>query len=239
MFRWIRRIVCFCLILLFVLAGIVFSNGYKLYASTLEKQSLSDKIEEIRSEETYIDIEELPKYYREAVVSVEDHRFYNHHGIDIISIGRAIASNIRQRDFAEGGSTITQQVAKNLYFITEEDVVNRKIAEILVAFDLEKLYSKEDILEFYVNTIYFGDGYYGIAEASKGYLDKEAKDMNFYECTLLAGVPNAPSVYAPTKNLDLALNRQQKVIRSMVEYTDLTEEEANQLLKDTKPTENV
>lgn len=239
MFKWIRRIVCFCLILLFILAGIVFSNGYKLYASTLENQSLSAKIEEIRSEETYIDIEELPKYYREAVVSVEDHRFYNHHGIDIISIGRAIVSNIRQRDFAEGGSTITQQVAKNLYFITEEDVVNRKIAEILVAFDLEKLYSKEDILEFYVNTIYFGDGYYGISEASTGYLSKEAKDMNFYECTLLAGVPNAPSVYAPTKNLDLALNRQQKVIRSMVEYTDLTEEEANQLLKDTKPTENV
>jgi len=225
----------FLFVVIFIVAGVVFSNGYKLYASTLEKQSLSAKIEEIRSEETYVSIDALPKDYTEAVVSVEDHRFYAHPGIDVISIGRAIVSNIRQKDFAEGGSTITQQVAKNLYFITEEDVVSRKIAEILIAFDLEKLYSKEDILEFYVNTIYFGDGYYGISEASSGYLQKEPQDMNFYECTMLAGVPNAPSVYAPTKNLDLALNRQQKVIRSMVKYTDLTEEEASQLLEASKP----
>ncbi len=237
MFKWIRRCLFFLLVILCILGGIVFLNGYQFYQNTLEKQSLTSKIEEIRSSNTYVHIQDLPDYYKEAVVSVEDHRFYDHGGIDIVSIGRAIVSNIRQGEFAEGGSTITQQVAKNLYFITEDNVVNRKIAEILVGFDLENQYTKEDILELYVNTIYFGDGYYGIAEASQGYFGTDAKDMNFYECTLLAGVPNAPSVYAPTKNLDLALNRQQKVIRSMIEYTDLTEEEANQLFEDTKPKE--
>jgi len=235
MFKWIRRLLFVLLVLVCIIGGIVFLNGHKLYESTLEKQSLSAKIEEIRSSEDYIKIENLPDYYKEAVVSVEDHRFYSHGGIDIISIGRAFVSNIRQKAFAEGGSTITQQVAKNLYFITEDDVVSRKVAEILVAFDLEKQYSKEDILEFYINTIYFGDGYYGITQACRGYVNKSPKDMNFYECTLLAGVPNAPSVYAPTKNLDLALNRQQKVIRSMVEYTDLTEEQAKTLLEESKP----
>ena len=238
MFKWIRRCLFFLLVILCILGGIVFLNGYQFYQNTLEKQSLTSKIEEIRSSDTYVHIQDLPDYYKQAVVSVEDHRFYNHGGIDIFSIGRAIVSNIRQGEFAEGGSTITQQVAKNLYFITEDNVVNRKIAEILVGFDLENQYTKGDILELYVNTIYFGDGYYGIAEASHGYFGKDAKDMHFYECTLLAGVPNAPSVYAPTKNLDLALNRQQKVIRSMIKYTDLTQEEANQLFEETKPRED-
>ena len=105
----------------------------------------------------------------------------------------------------------------------------RKIAEVFVAEDLEKNYSKEEILEIYVNTIYFGDGYYGIYDASQGYYKKEPKDLTLYEATLLAGVPNAPSVYAPTINPDLAKSRQGKVIRSMVEYGYLTQEEADSI----------
>lgn len=130
-----------------------------------------------------------------------------------------------------GGSTITQQVAKNLYFITETDVVSRKVAEALVAIDLEKKYSKDDILEFYINTIYFGNGYYSIKEASNGYYNKEPRDLSLNEATILAGVPNAPSVYAPNKNPDLAQKRQKKVINDMVTYGYLSQEEANKLLK--------
>lgn len=161
---------------------------------------------------------------------MEDHRFKEHGAIDIIALIRATISNIQAKEFNEGGSTITQQVAKNLYFITEDDVVSRKIAEALVSFDLEKNYSKDDILEFYINTIYFGEGYYGIKEASNGYYKKEPKDMNLDESTMLAGVPNAPSVYAPTINPDLAKNRQAKVLRSMVEYGYLSQDEANTIL---------
>ena len=129
----------------------------------------------------------------------------------------------------KAGSTITQQVAKNLYFIGESNFIYRKIAEAFVSFDLEKKYSKDDILEVYINTIYFGEGYYGIKQAAKGYYNKEPKDLSLYEATMLAGVPNAPSVYAPTVNPDLAKSRQEKVLRSMIESEFLTQEEADKI----------
>ena len=99
---------------------------------------------------------------------------------------------------------------------------------------MEENYEKDEILELYVNSIYFGDGYYGIEEASQGYLNKPSKDMNLFESTMMAGIPNAPSVYAPTVNIDLALSRQRKVISSMVENGYLSREEANELLEEQK-----
>lgn len=225
-----KRLLLIIFIIILIIGSVIFFNGYKLYKTAINKTSLQDKIAEIKSNDTYISITDVPSYYTNAVIAVEDHRFKNHGAIDIIAIARAFVSNIQSKELNEGGSTITQQVAKNLYFITEDDVVSRKIAEILVGFDLEKKYSKDDILEFYINTIYFGEGYYGIREASNGYYKKEPKDLNLYEATLLAGVPNAPSVYAPTINPDLAKSRQEKVIRSMVKYGYLSEEEAKSCL---------
>jgi len=224
-----KRLLLVILVSIILVSSVVILNGYKLYSTTVSEISLEDKINEIRSDENYVPIGELPDYYSEAVVAVEDHRFYNHSGIDIVSIARAIVSNIKSGEFNEGGSTITQQVGKNIYFITEKDVVSRKIAEILVAFELEKNYSKDEILELYMNTIYFGEGYYGIKEAAKGYYNKEPKDLTLYEATLLAGVPNAPSVYNPKVSPELAKSRQGKVIRSMVEYGYLTQEEADNI----------
>lgn len=225
----VKRVFFILLLILIVVTGVVFLNGYKLYKTSLEHISLQDTIAEIRSKDTYVSIEEVPDYYKNAIIAVEDHRYKEHGPIDVIAIARAFISNIQSKQLNEGGSTITQQVAKNLYFITEDDVVSRKIAEILVAIDLEKNYSKDDILEFYMNTIYFGEGYYGIREASNGYYKKEPKDLTLSEATLLAGVPNAPSVYAPTINPNLAKSRQKKVIRSMVEYGYLSQEEANNI----------
>lgn len=227
--KFFKKLFLILILIILIIVSVIILNGYKLYKSVTDEISLSNKIAEIKSIDTYVSINDVPKYYTDAVIAVEDHRFKEHGAIDIIAIGRAIVSNIQAKEFNEGGSTITQQVAKNLYFITEDDVVSRKIAEIFVAMDLEKNYSKDDILEFYINTIYFGEGYYGIREASNGYYKKEPKDLNLYEATLLAGVPNAPSVYAPTINPDLAKSRQGKVIRSMVEYGYLSEEEANKI----------
>lgn len=227
--KFFKKLFLILILIILIIGSVIILNGYKLYKSVTDEISLSNKIAEIKSIDTYVSINDVPKYYTDAVIAVEDHRFKEHGAIDIIAIGRAIVSNIQAKEFNEGGSTITQQVAKNLYFITEDDVVSRKIAEIFVAMDLEKNYSKDDILEFYINTIYFGEGYYGIREASNGYYKKEPKDLNLYEATLLAGVPNAPSVYAPTINPDLAKSRQGKVIRSMVEYGYLSEEEANKI----------
>ncbi len=227
--KWVKRILIILLLALIIITAITLLNGYHLYQSVLSETSLTDKINKIKEDEDYVSLSDVPDYYKNAIIAVEDHRYYDHGAIDIIAIGRAIISNIQAGSFNEGGSTISQQVAKNLYFITEDDVVSRKIAEIFMAFDLENHYSKDDILEFYMNTIYFGEGYYGIKEAAAGYYDKEPKDLTLYEATMLAGVPNAPSVYAPTVNPDLAKSRQGKVIRSMVEYGYLSQEEADKI----------
>lgn len=130
----------------------------------------------------------------------------------------------------EGGSTITQQVAKNIFYIEETQPITRKSAEIITSFDLEKYYSKNEIIELYVNTIYFGEGYYGIEEACNGYLGKSTSEMNLADCTMMAGIPNAPSVYAPTVNPDLTRSRQEKVISDMNEYGYLTDEDMQELL---------
>ena len=228
--KFIKRLLLLILIIIIIVGSVIFLNGYKLYKTTLSNLSLSNKISEIKNEDSYVSINDVPKNYVNAIIAVEDHRFREHGAIDVIALLRATISNIQAKEFNEGGSTITQQVAKNLYFINENDVVSRKIAEALVAFDLEKDYSKDDILEFYMNTIYFGEGYYGIKKASNGYYNKEPKDMNLDESTMLAGVPNAPSVYAPTINPDLAKSRQGKVLRSMVEYGYISQEEADKVL---------
>ena len=203
-----------------------------MYDNVLEQSSLAETIEEIQNDEDYVQIEDLPEYYINAVVAVEDHRYYSHGAIDIIAIGRALWVNITNFSLQEGGSTITQQVAKNILFIEETDVLARKAAEILAAIDLEENYTKDEILELYVNTIYFGDGYYGIKEACNGYLDIEPSEMTLYDATMMAGIPNAPSIYAPTVNPDLTRSRQEKVVACMVEYGYLSQEEADDLLEE-------
>ncbi len=228
--KWFKRIVLVLLIAIVIVGIVVLANGYGLYKDALEEMSLEDKVKEIREDEDFVPLTSLPIEYQQAVIAVEDHRFKEHGAIDLIAIGRAIWVNITNLELREGGSTITQQVAENLYFIEDNNnPIKRKVAEIFMAFKLEEMYSKDDILEMYVNTIYFGDGYYGIKEACNGYLDKEPQNMTLYESTMMAGIPNAPSVYAPTVNPDLTRKRQEKVIDSMVEYGYLTQEEADNI----------
>ena len=228
--QWFKRILIAVLIILIAVAAIIIGSGYSLYAKSIQEISLADKISQIQQHQHYTKLEDLPEYYAKAVVAVEDRRFYEHGPIDFIAIGRAIVSNIKQGELAEGGSTITQQVAKNLYFMTEDSVVDRKIAEIFMAFDLEKNYSKNDILELYINTIFYGYNCYNIYDASQEYYDKEPKDLTLYEATLLAGVPNAPSVYSPKTNITLAHKRQEKVLSSMVKEEYLSQEEADKVI---------
>ncbi len=219
--KWIFAFACT------VIAGCGFAlagEGYGLYKNAVQEESLEVKVAEIRSQENFTSLEDMPETYVQAVVSVEDHRFYDHFGLDLIAIGRAVVNDIKAGRYVEGGSTITQQLAKNLYF-SQEKTMNRKAAEVFLALELEQKYTKDEILELYVNSIYFGDGYYSVGEASEGYFGKPASEMNDYECTLLAGVPNAPSKYAPSKNLALAEKRQQKVISRMEACGYITEEE--------------
>ncbi len=212
------------------IALLIIGNGYTMYKEAIENEPLEEKVAEIRSKESYTEFSELPQMYVNAVISVEDKRFFKHGGIDIIAIGRAAINDIKAMSYVEGGSTITQQLAKNMYF-TQEKIMERKIAEVFMAWEIEANYSKEDIFELYVNSIYYGDGYYTVKEACEGYFNKEVSEMTDYECIMLAGIPNAPSVYAPTVNPELAKQRQRQVMDKMIENGYLTEEEGNEILK--------
>ena len=226
----VKKIIIFIIVIIIIAGSIITYKGYTIYKQALDEISVKDKVAEIKSQENYTKIEDMPKFYLNAVIAVEDHRFYDHGAIDIISIGRAIYTNIRYMELREGGSTITQQLAKNIYFDQSKNFL-RKIAEIFMAFEIEDNCSKDEILELYLNTSYFGDGYYCVKEAANGYFDKEPIEMNEYESSMLAGIPNAPSVYAPTKNPDLASQRQRQVLEKMVKYEYITEEEKNNILE--------
>lgn len=227
--KWILRIMTVILAVCILTGTFYVGKGYFMYQTALNECSLTDKVQSIRNRENFTKLEELPGMFINAVVAVEDHRYYDHGPVDIISIGRAVWVDLTTFSLAEGGSTITQQLAKNIYF-TQEKKLERKIAEIFMAFALENQYGKDDILELYVNTIYYGSGYYGVYDASRGYFGKAPSEMNDYECTLLAGLPNAPSVYSPKVNPELSAQRQQQVLGRMVDCGYITGEKARSIM---------
>lgn len=226
----LRNILLIILAIIIVTGTILFIYGNNMYAEALDGMTLEEIVGEVQSDPNYVAYEDLPQNYINAIISVEDHRFREHGAIDFISIARAIYVNVTNFKLLEGGSTITQQVAKNIFYMTEDNPAIRKAAEIITAFDLESKYTKNEIIELYVNTIYFGDGYYGIEEACQGYLEKSSNEMTLADCTMMAGIPNAPSVYAPTLNPDLTRSRQEKVISTMVENGYLSEVDSTKLL---------
>ncbi len=227
--KLIRKLIVFLLVVVLIGAGVIGAvyvmPGYNAYKQAVEELPIEQKIAEVKAQENYTLLSEVPQIYKDAVIAVEDHRFYKHGAFSVVSIVRAIRNNIKIGKAVEGGSTITQQVAKNLYFEMDRSLT-RKFAELFLAIELEKLYSKDEILEIYINSIYYGSGYYCIYDASVGYYDVEPKDLNDFQATVLAGVPNAPSVYSPDNDTPLTYQRQKQVLNSMVEYDYLTNEEA-------------
>ena len=227
--KTIKRILLLCLVVLVVVVGVHVKGGYDKYKNALEERPLAEVITELQSKENYTLYENVPGIYFKALVAVEDRRFYKHNGFDVVGSARAVYNDIKSWELLEGGSTIAQQLAKNLYF-PNDHTLQRKIAEIFMALKIEEEYDKEDVLEFYVNGIYYGSGYYSIYDASVGYFGKEPKDMTDYECTLLVGIPNAPSIYSLNVRPDLAKQRQEKVVECMVDVKYITEEEGNLIL---------
>lgn len=160
--------------------------------------------------------EELPQYVIDAIVWTEDRRFYEHFGFDVVSFTRAMITNLFAGRFAQGGSTLTQQVAKNL-FLTNKKTINRKTQELLLAFWLEHKFTKEQILTLYLNRVYFGNGAYGIEAASQKYFQKTSRDLNILEAAVLAGMLKAPSRYNPIASKTRALERAKVVLNIMRE----------------------
>ena len=216
----------------FVKIGIIIAilfllKGYSLYRHVVKTVPIEQKVIEVTSRENYVETQNISDYLKEYIVNIEDKRFYKHKGIDIIAILASIAGNLDVGYYKYGGSTVTQQLAKNMYFSNEKKIT-RKIGEMFVAFEIERKYSKEKILELYLNLIYFGNGYYGIENASYGYFNIPSKDLNQYQSALLAGVPQAPSTYnLNDKNNESMKRRFYQVLDILVEKGSLTKTQSD------------
>ncbi|MCU4181717.1 PBP1A family penicillin-binding protein [Bosea sp. BH3] len=176
-----------------------------------------------------ITIGEIPPYLPKAFVAIEDRRFYDHFGIDPIGLTRAVVNNVRRTGGVQGGSTLTQQLAKNL-FLTQERTAARKIQEAILALWLERTYTKDQILELYLNRVYFGSGAYGVEAAAQRYFNKSARSVTIAEAAMLAGLVQAPSRLAPNRNPDLAEKRAQLVVAAMADQGFISQQAAKNAL---------
>ncbi|MBU9714637.1 penicillin-binding protein 1A [Evansella tamaricis] len=197
------------------------ANNPEIYDRDLEMFSTLEAAEDRRS----VNINQVPPVLKDAVISVEDIRFYDHFGIDLRRIGGAVLANIRGGFGAEGASTITQQVVKNL-FLSSEKKMTRKLQEQYLAVQLERKYSKDQVLEIYLNAIYFDDGKYGVLEAADYYFSKDLDELTIEDAALLAGIPQRPGRFNPFKNPEDAQIRRNTVISLMERYEKITPEQA-------------
>ena len=229
-FRFLRQLLLTVLLLallVLVAAGGYFAvTGHKLYESAIQVTPIDTLYSSISSREGFVPYAQLPQTYINAVISAEDSRFTHHKGVDPVSIARALVTDLRTGSFAEGGSTITQQLAKNELF-TQEKQMARKAAEMFAARDIEDYYSKQQIFEMYAGSCYFGNQWSGVAQAAQGYFGKPTRELTRAECVVLAGLPNAPSVYAA--NGELARRRALVVVERMERAKKLTHTQALEL----------
>lgn len=231
---WIISVFFVLGVLLVGFMGFILVQNYEIDESQLVMQETSILYDQDGNEATklffenreYIEIDKIPKQLQEAFVAIEDQRFYDHGGIDFKAIARALYRDIVARSLVEGGSTITQQLAKNV-FLSHEKKLMRKTEEVLIAINLEKEYSKEKILEMYLNYIYFGHGAYGISSAAQVYFDKSVEDLELNEIALLAALPKGPGYYSPfiEGNEERSENRRKVVLNVMYEQGKISKEE--------------
>lgn len=198
----------------------IYSNSSTLYDHTGEQMVTLDNGEDRQSTQ----IEHIPQHVRDAFIAIEDTRFYEHSGLDAKRIGGAVLSNITDGFGSEGGSTITQQVVKNS-LLTSEKSIERKVQEAYLALEVEKKYTKDEILEFYLNKIYFGNGAHGIVSAADAYFGKTLEELTIEEASLLAGLPQRPSGYDPFQHPELGEERRNTVLFVMKDQGFITDEE--------------
>ena len=178
-----------------------------------------------REDRTNVPLKDIPKNLSDATVAIEDSRFYQHSGVDLRGIARAVWQNVRGGRVAQGGSTITQQLARNVY-LTQRKTVDRKVQEAVLAILMERHFTKEKILELYLNRVYYGSGAFGVQAASKVYFGKDVDRLDLSECAMLAGMPQKPSGYSPHEDVEAAMGRRDVVLNRMAELHYITAEQA-------------
>ncbi len=228
-----KRFCLFAILIIFStgILGCTLENNLRNdgYSISISDDVIEEKVSKVRENLRYITIDNISSNFLDALVAIEDNRFYKHGGVDIKSIVRATIANIKAKSIIQGGSTITQQLAKNLFLDGDQDM-SRKISEIIIARKIEKLYSKEEILELYANVVYYGNGYYGINDASYGYFNSSPKNLTLNQGSLLAGLLQAPNSYNPKKYLAKAQGRQEEVLDAMVKYGYITKEQMKNII---------
>ena len=234
LFLKILSLSIFSLVIIFTGAFVYYSavtQGVDLDPSKLENATSACSVYDGNGQEITLNggvaaENELPENLRNAFVAIEDKRFYSHKGVDYKGMARAVINNVKNGKIKEGASTITQQLVKNVY-LSGEKTLKRKLKEIKLARQLEKKYSKTEILNLYLNKIYYGEGSYGVVAAAKTYFDKDAKDLSLSECATLAAIIKAPSTYTPYKNYELCLKRRNLVLKEMFSQGFIVETDYN------------
>ncbi len=198
--RFVKRLICFLLVVVTVVGILSFpviKNGYNLYVQAVTETPVDIKVSQIKASDKYTPYEEISPVFVNRLIQSEDRRFFSHFGFDVISLSRAIVANVFSRSYSQGGSTLTQQLAKNMYFSFDKQL-ERKVAELFVAFDLERMYSKEEILAMYCSLAYFGQNCYGVKQAAAYYYKISPLEINETQSQQLVDTLKAPSVYNPS-----------------------------------------
>lgn len=214
-----------------MLISVYFSKLYHDYQVILQSKPLADVVLELTQNETYKKLYEISPSFINSIIAMEDRRFYERSGFDFRAFFRSIWVNLQTGELVQGGSTIPQQVGKLLYF-DHLQTLDEKVIQVYIMYDLESQFSKDEILEMYVNSIYYGSGYTGIAEASQGYFGLAPINLEYTQSSLLAGIVAAPSVYDPRVNFDLSKQRQYAVLLSLVETGIITQEQMDQIFNE-------
>ncbi len=220
---------CLLILILVVLiggVGLFFGKGYLSYKELTQETSVETLVHQVESNEHFVAYDDLPQDLLHATVAIEDRRFYSHGGIDYIGLARGVMSQFDSNLLRSGGSTITQQLAKNLYSKFESGL-DWKATEFYVAKYLEKHYTKDEILTLYVNVINYGNNFIGIYEASMGYFQIEPSQLGIEQCTLLAGIPQSPSNYELFNHYDQAKKKQYSVLQAMCECGYISSDEVS------------
>ena len=202
-------------------------NTFKAEQTSLVYDADGNEIKKLKGEKDvhYLEYEDIPDAAKLALIAIEDKNFTSHRGIDMEGIARAAVALIRNRgEITQGGSTITQQLARNV-FLSFETTYSRKIQEMFIAVALEQKYTKEQILEFYLNNVNFSNGYYGIESASEAYFRKEAKDLTISQIAFLCAIPNSPTRYDPYDHPEATMERRDRILKNMYEEGYISEEQ--------------
>ena len=234
MLKRLRKLILFLILVFVLLVGGVLSSGYLCYRRVIEEKPLKTAFEEARASVRYAPYTEIDRDFVNAVVAVEDKRFFTRSGFDYVALFRAMLNNFKYGKAVEGGSTIPQQTAKNLYFVGvgKSRGIPEKVAEVYLMYDMEEHYTKQDILAVYASLNYYGDGHWGLKDASRGYYGTACSDLTVARAAMLAGIINAPSAYQLSSGYALAENRQRRVLSNMVREGYLTESQYEDALKE-------